>query len=358
MSILVTGATGLVGAAVIEKLLRDDGGVRILALVRGHAGWAALAARLGPYAARVVPIRGDVTLARCGLDAATSAALSHSVHAVIHCAADTSFSRPLAEARAVNTAGTQHVLDLVEGWPLERFVYVSTAFVAGMRTGAILPHELAAGHGFVNGYEQSKHEAELLVRASGLPCSVLRPSTIVCDDVSGSVTQVNAVHRALRVFHAGLASMMPGDDATTVDVVPNDYVAECVVELGLRAAPGWWHVCAGAGALPLREMLDGAHAVWSRDARWRGRGILPPVLTDLATYRLFEASVEDTGDVRLATITRSLSHFVPQLALPKQFDTSRTDAALGRSAPRVSEYWARLVERLVAERWCAAARAA
>jgi nucleoside-diphosphate-sugar epimerase len=214
--------------------------------------------------------------------------------------------------------------------------------------------------GWVNGYEQSKHEAEVLVRDSGMSYVVLRPSTIVCDDASGCVTQYNAVHRALRVFSAGLASLMPGAEDTPVDVVTTDHVVAGVTEIGFArlACGGTYHLCAGAGSLALGELLDRAHAVWSRDAEWRRRGIVRPALTDLATYRLFEQSVEETGDVRLATITRSLSHFVPQLALPKQFDTTAADAALGRSAPPVNAYWDVMLEHLVATRWGSLTRSA
>jgi thioester reductase-like protein len=357
--VFVTGASGLVGARAIERLLSLDDAAHVHALVRRPAAWPMLAARLGPAAARVTPVTGDVTEAGLGLEAATRQRLAAQVHAVVHCAADTTFSRPLEQARAVNTAGTCNLLELVADWRIDRLVHVSTAFVAGARTGVIHEAELDGAAGFVNGYEQSKHEAEVLVRDSGLPYVVLRPSTIVCDDGSGGVTQYNAVHRALRVFSAGLASLMPGAEDTPVDVVTTEHVAAGVTDIGFAPdAAGTYHLCAGAGALGLGELLDRAHAIWSRDAQWRRRGIVRPALTDLATYRLFEQSVEETGDVRLTTITRSLSHFVPQLALPKQFATAAADAALGRSAPPVRSFWDALLEHLVATRWGSLTRSA
>jgi nucleoside-diphosphate-sugar epimerase len=358
--VLVTGASGLVGSRVVERLLTWDDAVHVFVLARRPAAWPALAARLGAAAARVTPIAGDVTRGDLGMDAATRQRVAAAVHAVVHCAADTTFSRPLEQARAVNTIGTRNLLEAIGDWRIERLVHVSTAFVAGARTGSIREDELDGTAGFVNGYEQSKHDAEVLVRGSGVPFVVLRPSTIVCDDGSGRVTQYNAVHRALRVFSGGLASLMPGAEDTPVDLVTTDYVVAGVIEIGLgaHAEGGTYHLCAGRGALALGELLDRAHAVWSRDAQWRRRGIMRPALTDLATYRVFEQSVEETGDVRLATITRSLSHFVPQLALPKQFDTTQADAALGRSAAPVRSYWDALLEQLVATRWGSYTRSA
>jgi thioester reductase-like protein len=358
--VLVTGASGLVGSRVVQRLLLLDERVHVHALVRRPAAWSTLAARLGGAAARVTPVNGELTQAGLGLDGATRRGLAARVRAVVHCAADTTFSRPLEQARAVNTAGTRNLLELVGEWRSDRLVHVSTAFVAGARTGIIHEHELDGGAGFVNGYEQSKHEAEVLVRGSGLPYVVLRPSTIVCDDGSGCVTQYNAVHRALRVFSAGLASLMPGAEDTPVDVVTTAHVVAGITEIGFApdSAGGTYHLCAGAGALGLGELLDRAHAIWSRDAQWRRRGIMRPALTDLATYRLFEQTVEETGDVRLTAITRSLSHFVPQLALPKQFDTTLADAALGRGAAPVRSFWDALVEHLVATRWGSVSRSA
>lgn len=359
-SILVTGATGLVGLGTIRRLLAQDERLRIAALIRTPASAVMLAARLGDAFTRVQCVVGDITKPGLALDDLTRARLRRTARRIVHAAADTTFSRPLEQARSTNTMGTAHVLELGSEWGVERIVHVSTAYVAGERTGGIPEAAHDAEAGFVNGYEQSKHEAEQRVRASGVPFVIVRPSSIVCDDMGGSVTQYNAVHRALRVFHAGLGCMMPGTEDTPVDVVTNERVVDGVVAaLAHSDADGeTWHLCSGAGAMLLGELLDRAHAVWSRDDDWRRRGILRPALADLPTYRLFEESVEEIGDVRLAMITRSLSHFVPQLALPKRFDTTIADARLGRPAPPMSDYWERMVEHVLAARWGAARSAA
>ncbi|HEX6309450.1 MAG TPA: SDR family oxidoreductase [Longimicrobiales bacterium] len=351
-TVLVTGATGLIGGGVVERLLRIDRELHIHALVRTAAGAAALLARCGADAVRISPVLGDITLPGLGIERGACARLARGVRAVVHAAADTTFSRALVDARAVNTAGTGNLLELANDWEVERFVHVSTAFVAGAHVGTIPEPQLSAEAGFVNAYEQSKYEAEQLVRASGVPYVVVRPSTIICDDVDGVVTQFNAAHRALRVIHAGLAALMPGAADTPLDLVTAAHVIEGTVALGFSGASGGsYHLCAGAGAITLEELLDTAHGIWSRNDGWRRRGILPPLLTDMETYRLFEHSIEQTGDIRLTTITRSLSHFVPQLALPKRFDTTLADVALGRAAAPVRSFLGRVVEHLEATRW-------
>jgi thioester reductase-like protein len=357
----VTGATGLLGGLVVRRLLATTPDATVYALVRDPAHWPAAARRLGLAGSAVTPIAGDLTRPGLGVTAADRARLARDVRFVLHTAADTTFSRPLADARAVNRDGTRRVLELAHDWPsVERVAYVSTAFVAGCRTGRIAEDATDAGDaGWMNGYEQSKAEAEREVRAWRGEWTILRPSTVVCDDAGGAVTQHNAVHRALRLYHAGLAAMMPTAPGSALDVVPADYVADAIAALAFAPALAGetLHLCAGEGALPLDELLDVTYAVWARDAAWRRRGIARPALTDAATYALFERTVEETGDARLRRVTRSLSHFIPQLALPKRFDTARADRALGRPAPAPRDYWPRLVERLVNAAWGAAAAA-
>ena len=353
-TILVTGATGLVGRRVVAALLRRTD-ASIVVLVRDPARWQALAAGLGSATSRVAVIRGDITRPALGMDLRAARRRLRSPSLVIHSAGDIVFSRSLADARRVNTEGTRNVIDLATAFPHARLVQVSTAFVVGRRTGVIAEGDDAGDAGWVNSYEQSKHEAEALVRASGLEYVIARPSTIVCDDVRGSVTQVNAVHRALRLYHAGLASMMPGAEGSPVDVIPADWAANAIVTLALarQASGATVHLCAGDGALPLGALLDRTYALWSRDHGWRRRGIARPALSDLPTYELFERSVELVGDARLKRITRALSHFAPQLGLPKSFDTTRARALLDDAAPPVSLYWDRMLAWLLASNWSA-----
>jgi nucleoside-diphosphate-sugar epimerase len=355
--VLVTGATGLLGSMLVHRwALGADAPRRIAVLVRDPARWRAVARRLGIDEARVIPIAGDVTREGLGLSRTTRDWLASQVTALVHLAADTTFSRPLDEARLVNRDGTAHLLEVAEECPLlERFAFVSTAFVAGRRTGFIpeSPQSAAVcGIGWVNAYEQSKAEAENIVRAARRDWVILRSSTVACDDVTGVVTQRNAVHQALRLFHDGLAAMIPGVAESMLDVVPADYVADGIARLALRGGIDGEvvHLCAGAGAMPLQEVLDECHSHWSRDASWRRRGIALPSLADLPTWELFAGTIEETANPRLRRITRAIAHFLPQLALPKRFDTTRADNLLG-AAPPVRDYWGATIDHLQAGGW-------
>jgi len=359
--ILVTGATGLVGRAVVGRLLAADARTHVIALARDPRRVDQLAA-VDSWRDRVSALAGDVTRPGLGLDGDVRTRLARDVAAVIHCAAETDFARPLAEARAVNTEGTRNLLELFSAHAprAPRFAYVSTAFVAGRMTGDVAERAHESTGGWVNGYEQSKWEAEALVRAHAADWVVLRPSTIV-SDADGTVRQVNAVHRALRVYHAGLAAMLPWAPGSSLEVVPGDWVADAIARLALvpEHAGRTFHLCAGAGALPIEEMLERTWDAWaSADPAWRARSIARPALADLETWSLFEEGVHETGNARLARVLAALSHFAPQLALPKRFDTSATVAALGAGAPPVRHWWDGMVRRLLAGGWAATPDAA
>ena len=362
-SILLTGATGLLGRDVLRRLLAADPSIRALVLVRDADRWTA-SNRSIPGIERVAPVTGDLRADGLGLNAWARQHVRRNVTAIVHLAADTKFSRPLDDARAVNTAGTLRVLELASECAAPvRFAHVSTAFVAGKRVGVIRESDSTHDAGWANAYEQSKYEAEALVRAHADDWTILRSSTVVCDDVGGVVTQFNAVHRALQLYRNGLAAMMPGVAGSTVDAVTTRYVADAIARLAFhddlhrRSV----HLCAGDGALPLEELLAITWERWAAlDPTWRRRGIPRPALADLRTYALFEQSVEEIGDASLRRVVRALSHFAPQLGMPKRFETSTADALLGAPAPAVGDYWLSMIDNLTETNWAglAASRAA
>jgi nucleoside-diphosphate-sugar epimerase len=352
--VLVTGASGLVGEGVLRQMLLADPTVEAFALVRNDLSWKLATKRLGALASRVIPVRGDTTLAGIGLEPLVRERVERETHVVVHAAADTSFSRTLDQSRFVNTLGTSHVAEIASHCrQLDRFVFVSTAFVAGRATGTMLERDNGCLAGWVNAYEQSKYEAESTVRASSLPWTIVRPTTIVCRGPEGDIPQINAVHRALRVYHRGLAAMIPGDRANPFDVITSNYVTNAIARLALdeRALHQTVHLCAGRGALTLGELVDTAYEVWSEAPEWRKRGVERAIITDAATYGVFERAVMETGDARLRSVLSSLSHFIPQLALPKVFDTTVAERLLDAPAPAVSSYWRPMLRALIAGNW-------
>ena len=134
--------------------------------------------------------------------------------------------------------------------------------------------------------------------------------------------------------------------------------AIALLSLDNRAEGRTIHLCSGRNAPPLGDLMDRAYDVWSRDAGWRKRALARAILTDLATYEMFERAVLDTGDPRLRALISSLSHFVPQMALPKWFDTAAADELLDFVPPNALSYWEPMLTNLIVTGWGAVSEAA
>jgi len=350
-TILVTGGTGTVGAELASRLAgASNASVVVLARGAGRSRPAVL-----PPGVRT--LTGDVRHGTTfGLDEPDATTLRESVTDIVHCAADTTFNRPLADARATNVAGTQAVLAFAkECRHLQRMACFSTVYVAGRTTGCFAEQDVGGADGFVNSYEQSKGEMEAVVRDAmrELPIAIYRLSTIIGDSRTGKVGGLNAIHHALRLLYQGLAPMVPGRDTGLVDLIPVDFAADASHHLFEHefTAGETYHLCAGAaGSATLGALLDATMMAFERyRPAWRKRSIARPAIVELETYELFVRSVEEAGNQVLLQATRAVQAFAYQLAYPKVFDSRRADSVLapaGIAAPKVLDYYDRIV------RWC------
>ncbi|MDR0786491.1 MAG: SDR family oxidoreductase [Gemmatimonadota bacterium] len=338
--ILITGATGLLGGLLLRSLSVKYPEADILVMVREPKRWIEYLSGFGLMDRRVAPVAGDLLVPGVGLTPEARAALGGRFSSIIHLAADTCLTSDLEQARAVNVEGTRQLLEATEvgGSP---FCLVSTALVAGLRTGRIMESDLPSRAGWANAHEQSKAEAEEVVRSSGRDFTIMRSSPIVCDTSAGRVTRYSPLFQLLRFIHAGFTPVLPGRADSPVDVVPADFVADAIRDLAFRRETrgATFHLCAGEGAATLENIIEWSWEVWSEDPLWRRRSITSPVLTDFYTYQLFETAALETGDAPLVRLFSQMGGLVPHFAHAKHFDTSGADAALGYRAPSVSSYW-------------------
>ena len=138
----LTGATGFVGQAVLERA--HAAGVAVRALAR----------REQPARPSVEWVRGDLD------DKAALAALIAGTEAVIHVAG---VVNDAAEFERGNVIGTLNVIEASLSAGVQRFVHVSS---------------LSAREPELSAYGASKARAEKLVRASGLDWTIVRPPGI------------------------------------------------------------------------------------------------------------------------------------------------------------------------------------
>jgi thioester reductase-like protein len=332
-AVLLTGATGFVGGEVLNRFLEQDGR-RVYALVRAKDD-AAAAARL-PKHVRLTAVAGDIERPSLGLDAAMADHLAAEVTTVVHCAASVSFGMSLEDSRRVNVGGTRRVLELAERCErLERLTYVSTAYVSGEPDGLFREDQLDVGQRFRNPYEQSKFEAERLVRerAAGLPLQVLRPSIVVGDSRTGRTAAFNVLYGPLKAFARGGIPAIPARRSSPVDIVPVDYVADRTVELASAGPNGTFHLVAGRNATTVDRLLELTASHLRRDPP----AVLPPGLY----CRLLHPWLR----LRYRGL-RSMEAYFPYFSMRVRFD----DRGLG-PGPSVEGYFGRLIAFAEEARW-------
>jgi thioester reductase-like protein len=354
-AVLLTGATGFVGMELLARYLerserrvvalvraegREAAGARIDGVLDNLFGW-----RARDHRARVEAVAADMTLPGMGLAARTREQLAERVTTIVHSAASVSFGLPLDEARAVNLEGTRHMLELAgrgcELGVLERYAHISTAYVAGTHAGRFFERDLDVGQGFHNSYEQSKYEAEQLVRGRPeVPFTIMRPSIVVGDRNSGWTSAFNVLYWPLRALARGVFAAVPASPSAPVDVVSIDYVADAIAELceGAGDAGQTYHLTAGPQASTMGEIVSFASGYFHRP----GPKLVPP-----GEF----ASVENS--VAQSALAEGQVYF-PYFSVATTFDDAFTRARLEPAGIRVSplrEYLGRLLDFATRARW-------
>ena len=339
---LVTGFPGFIGRRLVAALLERDPEAAIIALVEGRMAEPARAAAAAIDAERIEIVVGDIAARRLGLDDAGYERLTATVEVVHHLAAIYDLAVPEPIAQRVNVEGTGNVLDLCrEATDLRRLNYVSTAYVAGTRTGVVYEHELSLGQGFKNHYESTKFQAEVWVREliDRIPTTIIRPAIVVGDSRSGETQKFDGPYYLLRFIAASIGRGMPianiGRGATPFNVVPVDFIIDAMVALGeLDAAVGETvHLCDPdpLSSHELVELLAELYAGRKPAYRLPPRGV---------TAALRSRAVRDFYGGVPAESVRYLNH-------PVRYDTRRATellAATGLRCPRFGEYAPALVE--------------
>jgi len=249
-TILLTGATGLLGSYILRDLLlagspvavivrptrRSSAQKRVATIVRG---WEEA---LGVVLPMPTVLVGELGQPRCGLGDAELRWVRDHCTTAIHNAASLTFrgADRAAEPWRTNVGGTAALLGLVEATGIRHLHHVSTAYVAGLRSATVYEHELDVGQAFGNDYEQSKAEAEKLVRAANQveTVTIYRPSIIVGDSLTSYTSTYHGFYAALRLSHTLLTRVPLGstsgpallfllgiDPAARKNFVPVDWVS-------------------------------------------------------------------------------------------------------------------------------------
>jgi len=247
--ILLTGATGFVGAAVLRRLLEAGHPVRVLlrkeSVRRNLAGLD------------VECVEGDLR------DAAAVGRAVAGMEAVFHVAADYRlWARDPDEIRRSNLEGTRNVMEAALAAGIGRVVYTSSVATFRPRADGSPADETdgLAEEAAIGAYKRSKVAAERLVQRMiaerGLPAVIVNPSTPIGPrDVKPTPTG--------RIIVEAASGRMPGYVDTALNLVHVDDVAAGHLLAFERGRIGELYILGGQD-VPLARMLGEIAALAGR----------------------------------------------------------------------------------------------
>ncbi|XP_077258395.1 putative fatty acyl-CoA reductase CG5065 isoform X2 [Temnothorax americanus] len=276
MVILLTGATGFLGKALLEKLLRSCPRVAtIFVLIRpkrnqsveqrfqdllNNSVFDRIRSKFPGTLNKIFPVKGDVSLPELGLQPEDRDMLIQRVTIVFHSAATVRFNESLKIAVNLNTMGTDRMLDLCRLMTnLISVIHVSTAYSNADRreieesiyttevkpytvvdicknlddkTIGIIKKRLIGKH--PNTYTLTKGLAEQIVmsKGSGLPIAIVRPSIIGAayqEPFPGWIDNIGGITGIMTEIGRGTVRSIVCNAKLVIDVVPVDFVVNTLI---------------------------------------------------------------------------------------------------------------------------------
>ncbi len=261
-SILLTGATGFLGAFLLNELLRNTS-ASIYCLVRAEdndAAWERITLALEFYqlwdislAKRIVPVVGNLAEPYLGLSPSQFQDLASKIDVIYHNGARVIHTEPYSRLKAANVLGTQEILRLASCVKLKPVHFISTISVFGANLtlqdySRLGKGEQEKGFHIVQeqdnlddypipgaGYAQSKRVAEKMVMEAakrGIPVSIYRIGAISGDSQTGVFNKDDFLYNSL-LGYVQMGSMPEG--TLPLRILPVDYVSRAIFALSTKA---------------------------------------------------------------------------------------------------------------------------
>jgi nucleoside-diphosphate-sugar epimerase len=260
MNVFLTGATGYVGGAIADALLRAGHGV--LGLAHSEQSAKVLQAR------SISPLRGDLR------DPASLARGAHQAEAVIHAA--TSNSSEMAEA---DIAAVEALLAALEGTN-KPFIYTSGCWVLGNSGESIADEESPTDPPAIVAWRPALERRILAAAARGVHSVVIRPANVYG---RGGGTPAMLINLARQTG----AARYIGTGENHCPMVQIDDLADAYVRTLTQAPAGTLVDVPGGPAVRFKEIaraisqaagLDGRTESWSLEAARQVLGSLADAL--------------------------------------------------------------------------------
>ncbi|MCT7952164.1 amino acid adenylation domain-containing protein [Ancylothrix sp. C2] len=243
--ILLTGATGFLGAFFLRELLLQTQ-AKIYCLVRSSDAESAkkrIQTSLESYSIwdenlshRIMPVAGDLAQPLLGLSQEKFQEMASLIDVIYHNGAFVKFTYPYSYLKPSNVLGTQEILRLACQIKLKPVHFVSTVSVfSSTQEGSVKvigeEDQLTPGEALKGAYPQSKWVAEKLIeigRSRGIPISIYRPGRISGDSKTGTCNPSDS----FSILLAGCVQLGCVPDGNwMMNVAPVDYVSRAIIHL-------------------------------------------------------------------------------------------------------------------------------
>ncbi len=354
MQYFVTGATGFIGKRLVKKLLERKGTVVHFLIRQASEGKVAdLRAYWGVSAARAVPVFGDLTAKKLGVNAETIKALKGKIDHFHHLAAVYDLEADETSQIAVNIEGTRNTVELAKAIGAGHFHHVSSIAAAGLYEGVFREDMFEEAENVDHPYFMTKHESEKIVRTEcKIPWSVYRPALVVGDSQTGEMDKIDGPYyffKLIQRMRQILPPWMPsiGLEGGRINIVPVDFVVDALDHIShqKRASGACFHLVDPVG-YRVGDVLDilskAAHAPKMNvfvNAALMGfipKSVKKGLMALAPVRRVYKAVMQDLG------LPEDMMNFVNY---PTRFDCRGTLAALkgsGIACPNLKDYAWRL----------------
>ncbi|MBS1782246.1 MAG: SDR family oxidoreductase [Bacteroidetes bacterium] len=362
MNIFLTGATGLVGGELLVTLSKRSDVDKVFCLLRAKSEEEALIRIKNVFDLhddkyepnRIIPVLGNLFDDNL-TDSLKANKLLDDVDAIIHSAANTSFSRVNDDlVERANIGGLNKILLWAKGLPkLKTFLYIGTATICGKDVKDRIVHEdespnLDATH--LVKYTYTKMKGELLIREHLREDQILvaRPSIIMGDSRPIMPRSPVILWAMATINHLRL---IPVNAHAQLDIIPVNYAAKAIVALLFADRKHHvYHISAGeAGAttaLKLAKTLESYFdemppfnfinkAMLNQVKHWTRNRLAPE--SELYSYRKYldywKETFQDKSKLRL--LFTGIDPYLEFIDLGHVFDNTRLleDVGIENSIP-------------------------
>jgi amino acid adenylation domain-containing protein/thioester reductase-like protein len=246
--VLLTGATGFLGAFLLHELLEQTQAT-VYCLVRGTSAQEAsqkIQRNLSTYSlwkpdqgSRIIPVVGDLSLPFLGLSSQQFDTLGKTIDVIYHNGGQVNFVYPYSMLKTANVIGTQEVLRLAGQGQIKPVHFISTMGVfspIAYTDGQIIrEQDVPDRPEGLYGYTQSKWVAEKLMaiaHARGIPTVIHRPAWIEGHSQTGACNRSDFFRSLIKgCIQMGLAP----DWNMPVDITPVDFISRAIVHLSKQS---------------------------------------------------------------------------------------------------------------------------